>query len=180
MLLLLATASSASAEDTVPNFYVGAVAGYTATVDLPEDTPDPMGLAIGARAGLTLPTTAIYLGGLFLYHAGDSVSLGTGGAELSSSSFMLGAEGGYELSLGPLVLRPSLGAGLHSRSDSVEGQVVGVNWQASEDNEAFYLSPGVNAMIALGILLGAELRYNAVFDDHPDSISMLATLGLHI
>jgi Outer membrane protein beta-barrel domain len=179
LVVVLATARSASADDGL-NLYAGIVGGYSATVDQPEGVADPMGLAIGARAGLTLPTTSVYVGGLFLYHVGDSVSLGTGGAELSSSSYMLGAEGGYEWSLGPLVLRPSLGLGLFSRSESVEGPIVGVNWEGSDDNEAFYLSPGLNALITLGLLLGAEVRYNAVLGDPRDSISLLATIGVEI
>ena len=179
VIALLAMARSARADDGL-NLYAGLVGGYSATVDQPDNVSDPMGLALGARAGLTLPTTSWYLGALFLYHVGDSISLGTGGAELSSSSYMLGAEGGYELGIGPLVLRPSLGLGLYSRSESVEGQIVGVNWEASDDNEAFYLSPGFNVMVTLILLLGAEIRYNAVIGDPRDSVSILGTIGVAI
>ncbi|MGD8858875.1 MAG: outer membrane beta-barrel protein [Myxococcales bacterium] len=175
-LAWLAIAPGAARADSLPNVYVGIVGGYTGTLDLPDGAAEPMGPAIGARAGLTLPTTDVYVGGLFLFHTGESVSIGSMGAEVSSSSFMLGGEAGYELSLGPLVLRPSLGLGLHQVSLDVSGPAAVM---ADEDSGAFYLSPGVNAMISLGVLLGAELRYNAILaDDHKDSISALATLGL--
>ena len=78
------------------------------------------------------------------------------------------------------MLRPSLGLGLFSRSESVEGQVVGVNWEGSGDDDAFYLSPGLNAMIDILLLLGAEIRYNAVFGDPRDSVSILGTIGVAI
>jgi hypothetical protein len=33
--------------------------------------------------------------------------------------------------------------------------------------------------VALGVLVGAEVRYNAVLGGTSDSISLLATLGVH-
>lgn len=167
--MLYAAPSRAKAEHTVPNIYAGLVAGYTATVDLPEGQPDPMGPAIGVRAGLTLPLTALYVGGLFLYHTGESVDV-TGG-KLSSSSFMLGGEVGYELGLTPLIVRPSLGIGYHNASLD---QLVGNGSESS-----LYLSPGINLAVALGLMVGAELRYNAILNDAvANSVSLLGTLGL--
>lgn len=177
MIAVLVGAGSASAEDTKPRFYAAVVGGYSAAV--PEYAADPMGFAVGASAGLAFRVTPIYIGGLFLYHAGDSVAVGTGGAELSRKSFMLGGEVGYEFGPGPLVLRPGLGAGVHSPSARVDGQIVGANVEDISEEDALYFSPGLNAFLALGVLLGAEVRYNAVLGSSSDSISLLATLGVH-
>jgi len=169
------TAGSAHADTTT--LYAGVVGGYSAVVG-EDGGPDPFGVGIGARAGLTLPSTSVYVGGLFLFNLGQSASLGTAGAELSTNSLMLGGEAGYELSLGPLVLRPSLGLGLLSVSESVAGQVMGLSYEYG-GGQAFYVSPGINALLKLGLLLGAELRYNAVAGEPADSVSALAMLGLY-
>lgn len=163
---------SASADGLIPGVYAGLVGGYTATVDQPEHVPDPMGPAIGLRAGLTIPMTSLYVGGLFLYHTGEDVTEPERG-RLTSSSYMLGGEVGYELGLGPLVLRPSLGIGYHNAS---------IEELLEEGNHSsVYLSPGVNAMVVLGIMVGAEIRYNAIVNDRiKDSVSILGTIGVGI
>lgn len=154
----------------VPTIYAGLVGGYTAAAD--DTAVDPMGPAIGARAGLTLPMTDIYVGGLFLYHIGEDIAaIGT------ASSMMMGAELGYEFGLGPITLRPSLGFGLNRTVAELGNDALSV----SADSNDFYLSPGIGAMLSLGVLLGAEIRYNAIFEeDYPDGISILGMLGISI
>ena len=177
LVVLFATPLSASADEgIIPGVYAGLVAGYTATVDQPERVPDPMGPAVGLRAGVTIPLTSLYVGGLFLYHSGEDIDVeraaGTQ-ATLTSSSYMLGGEVGYELGLGPLVLRPSLGIGYHNAS--IEELL------EDGDQNSVYLSPGINAMVVLGLMVGAELRYNAIINDNiKDSVSILGTIGVGI
>lgn len=173
-LMLLVTICTAAAATTtahaqvLPGIYAGMVAGYTGTVDQPSNVPDPMGPAIGARVGVTLPLTPLYLGGLFLYHTGEEIDVNA--VKVSSSSYMLGAEVGYQLGLGLIQIRPNLGFGYHS---------VALENLGDDSRSSVYLSPGVNAMITLGMLLGAEIRYNTVFnDDIQDSVSILGTVGL--
>lgn len=177
--LAVCAAPMTASADTLPDIYAGLLGGYTASTDKPDGALEPMGVALGARAGLTIPTTSIYVGGLFLYHLGDSESVA--GADISASSFMLGAEGGYEFGFGPLVLRPSLGLGLHSASiDGVVDTGFGTA-KADSSESSFYLSPGLNFMVKLGLLLGAEVRYNAIFNDNiSDSVSILGTVGVAI
>lgn len=159
---------SASAEGLIPGIYAGLVGGYTGTVDQPEELPDPMGPAFGLRAGVTIPLTPLYVGGLFLYHTGETID--EDNRELTSSSYMVGGEVGYELGLGPIVLRPNLGIGYHNG-----------DLDELTDRGSVYLSPGINAMIVLGLMVGAELRYNAIVNDNvKDSISILGTLGVGI
>lgn len=179
---MLATAvwllsSSAQADGAFPSIYAGLVGGVGISTGDSEITP--YGVALGGRAGLTIPTTDIYVGAFGLYHLGEEINLVIG--DISHSLLMVGGEGGYEFSFGPFVLRPSLGVGMSSlfvTGASAAAQEIRVE---AEGAEALYLSPGVNAMIALGILLGAEVRYNFVFTDRiPDGVSILGTLGFGI
>jgi hypothetical protein len=67
-----------------------------------------IGFGIGARGGYTLDNH-VYLGGTLLYHFGQN----------DVSAFMLGAEGGYDFIVGPVVIRPYLGLGVSVVSVSV-------------------------------------------------------------
>lgn len=175
-LLAVAVPATAAQADTLPSLYAGLVGGYTASSGLDEGDPDPMGVALGLRGGLTIPTTDIYVGALFLYHVGASVDVP--GGEISNSSYMLGAEAGYELGLGPLVLRPSLGIGTLQSSVSVDGTDASIE---VDGEGALYVSPGAALMLKLGLLVGAEVRYNLVANDNvPDSLSILGTVGFGI
>ena len=168
---LLFVGSRAQA-DTLPSIYAGLVGG----VSVPTDDVDasPYGPAIGARAGLTIPTTDIYVGGLVLYHLGD-----TPVDSISANTLMVSAEGGYELSLGPIVFRPNVGLGFASQSVSFEAGGIDASIDTSEGS--FYISPGINVMLKMLLLVGAELRYNALLNDNTlDSVSVLGTLGFAI
>jgi len=176
--LWLVTSSTAQADGAFPSIYAGLVGGVAITTPAPaEGDPDPNGIAIGGRAGLTIPFTDIYVGAYGTYHFGEEI------LPYSRSTLMIGGEGGYEFSFGPLVLRPSLGVGLASQYVTVAaidemGLDVGIEANGSD---ALYLSPGLNFMVALGILVGVEARYNAILtEDQPDSVSVLGTLGFAI
>lgn len=56
---------------------------------------------IGVRGGYTLPNMPIYIGGLLQYHFGADYF----------SSLILGVEGGYDITVGPVIIRPYLGLG---------------------------------------------------------------------
>jgi hypothetical protein len=60
-----------------------------------------IGFGIGARGGYTLDNH-VYLGGTLLYHFGQN----------DVSAFLIGAEGGYDFTAGPVVIRPYLGLGV--------------------------------------------------------------------
>jgi hypothetical protein len=59
---------------------------------------------LGVRGGYTLPMH-VYLGATFVYHFGSSSS------GVSTSLLYPGLEGGYEISAGPVVVRPYAGFG---------------------------------------------------------------------
>lgn len=62
------------------------------------------GLGVGARVGYTF-RTPIYVGGNFMYHQ-------NGGVPGSERAFYPSAEVGYDVGIGPVLVRPYLGAGL--------------------------------------------------------------------
>jgi Outer membrane protein beta-barrel domain len=70
-------------------------------------------LGVGIRAGYTLENR-VYLGGTLVYHLGTSDEAdGPGGTIGSSAHFLYtGAEVGYELPVGPVVVRPYGGVGV--------------------------------------------------------------------
>lgn len=179
MGLALCSAATTAQADGPLGVSAAAILGYTSTIDRPDDQVDPMGLALGARAGVVLPASPFYIGGLFLYHTGrevdvslDSESGSTVRDDADSNSYMLGAELGYQLGLGPLQIRPNVGLGYYAADlDDID----------EDSANAVYLSPGVNVMLSLGLLVGAEIRYNTVFHgDVEDSVSVLGSVGFSL
>ncbi len=138
---------------------------------LGDPRPSAYGPGLGLRAGLTLPM-ALYVGGSFDYFFGDSADvLGT---EASASLLQLMAHAGYDLGLGPLTLRPSLGLGLAQTSVDV-----GI---ADTTEGDFVLSPGAELIVGLGFWsVSAEARYNKIFvDGDGDALVFGAGLGFSL
>jgi hypothetical protein len=128
---------------------------------------NPYGPGIGVRAGVTLPAS-LYLGASVDYFFGESES--EAGIDSSASMLQVLGNVGYDFGFGPLTLRPNLGFGL-AQSNVELGEE-----DASEGN--FALSPGVEAVIGLGLLnVGGELRYNKVFADG-DVDAVIVGIGL--
>ena len=80
-----------------------------------------LGLGVGVRAGYTLPSR-VYLGVGFMYQNGTSLDLY--GYSTSTSAFYPSAEGGYDIRLGRLAIRPygGLAAIFSSFTTSAFGQ----------------------------------------------------------
>jgi hypothetical protein len=133
---------------------------------------NPYGFGLGARAGVTLPAS-LYLGGSLDLFFGETID-GPGG-DVSASIFQVMGNVGYDLSLGPLVLRPFLGAGLAS----VSGEICAGSLCASDSEGKFALAPGAEAYVGLGLLsLTGEVRYNKIFDDPEDGDALVLGVGL--
>jgi len=116
---------------------------------------NPYGVGLGVRAGVTLPAS-LYLGASLDYFFGDSAEIA--GIDVNQSLLQVLANVGYDLGLGPLTLRPSLGFGL-AQSNVEIGPL-------DESESDFVLSPGAEAIVGLGLLsVSAEVRYNKVFVD---------------
>jgi hypothetical protein len=91
-------------------------------------TSDNLNFGLGVRGGKTL-ANRIYIGGTFVYNVGESVTLAfrspvTGLITSESagySLFYLGPEGGYDIDLKHVILRPYLGLGLAFVNESISG-----------------------------------------------------------
>ena len=124
---------------------------------------DGYNLGLGARAGVTLPL-GLYVGGTFVYHLGSTQTFR--GADLRANVFYFGGEGGYEISAGPLTVRPYLGLGYASPRITQANCSLGacVAGETSGDSK-FALWPGATVLLPVGnLFVGADLRYVVPFD----------------
>jgi hypothetical protein len=184
--LLIFGGSALPAKAHAFSLYAGALGGYAASTDQGPGDVNQFGVGLGASAGITLPVMPIYVGGRFLYYFGESASVtdmvadgGGVGLELDSHYVMYGVDLGYDAELGPIVLRPGLGIGratLKSSSTLLGNEVSLIT------DSSLYLAPSIGLIVKLGLIyVSGELRYNALTeDDQPDSVSLLAGLGLTI
>jgi hypothetical protein len=145
----------------------GLYGAYTGDSDI-----NPYGLGVGVRAGVTLPAS-LYLGGSLDFFFGETVEVAN--TEFSNAIFQAMGNIGYDLSLGPLMLRPFLGLGLASASSEA---CVGNVCSESESESEFAVAPGAEAYVGLGLLsLTGEVRYNKIFSD-PSRDALVLGVGL--
>jgi hypothetical protein len=156
---------------TVAKPSVGLVAGYA--------FKKYYGVGLGLRGGYTLPMS-VYVGGTFVYQIG-----GTLAGDVKVSLMYFGAEGGYDIAAGPLVVRPVLGLGLASVSSSTPGYTVGaVSYAGIDDTQTkFSLWPGVTVLYPIGNLyVGGDLRYNLILgydaDEKPNAFGIFVNFGM--
>jgi hypothetical protein len=126
---------------------IGAKLGYATDPSSGNTTINPMGLGIGARAGI------VFLGGVY---AGANFMYYTGGSDVGDSlhTILYGLEAGYGLKLAILTIRPQVGVGIWSLSVSPSSLTAAPSTSYSH----LYVQPGVTALISLGMLyLGADV-----------------------
>jgi hypothetical protein len=143
--------------------------GPSAAVLVGDGFKDGYNLGFGARAGFTLPMS-IYVGGTLVYHLGKSDSTPFGDA--SFRILYLGGEGGYDISAGPLTVRPYLGLGFANATASLAG--------VSNSQGKAAIWPGAVALFPIGnLFVGADARYVLIIDaDDSNAFSLFATLGM--
>jgi hypothetical protein len=100
-----------------------------------------LNMGVGARLGYTLPVVPVYLGGTFIYQLGQSQS--GPGVDQSSHLYYFGAEGGYSISVDPVVIRPYIGLGPAIATSSFGG--------VSSSTSKFAFWPGVDVLLPLEI-----------------------------
>ncbi len=148
-----------------------------------EETFDlnPFGIGFGARGGYNLER--IYAGGRILFFLGDSEQL-PGGIENSHSQFQLAIEGGYDLQVSGLLLRPSLALGISISSieSTVAGPPMPGQGPADLSSEDIFVAPGGTLLYALegDLFVGAEAQLPIIFAD-PETVlglTLMATGGM--
>jgi hypothetical protein len=105
--------------------------------------PNPLGLGLGGRAGVTFLG---YYGGLsVMYYVGGKTT--PGGVENSEHALLYGVEGGYGIKfLDLLTIRGQVGVGNFT-----------VSRTSYADLNNLYLEPGVTALLSFGLLfVGAD------------------------
>lgn len=132
---------------------------------------DGVKLGLGVRGGYTLPMN-VYVGGTFLYHLGESEEFG--GIETSVNIYYFGVEGGYDLNVEPVVIRPYLGLGAATVSASTDGAGA-FDVDASETRFAAW--PGATVIYPIGnAFVGGDARFLIV--DEANAFSIFATGGI--
>jgi hypothetical protein len=149
-------------------------AGFSAAVLGGNGFKDGYDGAVGLRAGFTLPALPIYAGGTFVYHFGTTDSEGR------LKVLYLGPEGGYDIALGPVTLRPYIGLGYASISTDVQIVTPALTLDSgTEHTGKFVLWPGVSALFPLdSAFVGLDARYVVVTDsDTFNALSVCVTAG---
>jgi hypothetical protein len=135
------------------------------------------GLGLGARVGYTL-TSRIYLGGTIVYHLGQSKD--DKGVKYEGGVLYPGIEGGYELGVGPVLLRPYAGVGFVAVK--LKASAGASELDASASKIGFW--PGATVIYPMDrYFLGADLRYVIVPSvdrgGNANALSFFGTGGMH-
>jgi hypothetical protein len=134
-------------------------------------------LGIGARAGYTFKTP-VYVGGTFLYHFGaDNILVGPGITEASSRLYYPAAEVGYDIGIGPVLVRPYGGAGFLFTRTSITTNGV----SASDTKSSLMIYPGATAQFIFPrspVFVGGDMRLLLPIENEGASFSLFATAGV--
>ena len=151
---------------------VGLLLGYGHDLGEPAN---PWGIGFGARGGYNLGP--LFLGARFVFYLGKTENVVDpfgNPAEASANIWELGLEGGYDLRLGPLALRP--GAGFGVASVNADNTLSG-----SQSETEIYVAPGVSVLIDVtrDMFVGVDGRFQLVFaDETAKGVIVLANVGM--
>jgi hypothetical protein len=144
---------------------------------------DNLNLGLGVRGGYTLPQK-VYLGGAVTYHFGTSNTIPVPGGTVTESVhvYYLMFEGGYDITAGPVVVRPMAGLGPAWASASVSSSgpnvVTPAGYGASSTDFAFMLAGAVFYPIPdSNFAIGGEARILIV--NNYNSFGIFATGAYH-
>lgn len=122
-----------------------------------KDGVGTQGVGIGLRGGYTLPMK-VYIGAAFVYHLGGSNDANQ--VKYTGSTLYLGPEAGYDLELGPVIIRPYVGLGYGSVKAKAEA---GGTTLIEKSEGGFAVWPGVMARYPIdAFFVGADARYALV------------------
>lgn len=151
-----ATPSLADQPATANSLQLGV--GFRYGFSLDDEKPSRWGPGLGANAGLTLPN-AVYVGGVFDYFFGASQE--EAGVKATAHVWQLMGEGGYDIGLANLVIRPKVGAGYATTSAEV---CAGDTPCLSNSSGDFALAPGVSLLLFFPrVRISTDLRYDLIF-----------------
>jgi hypothetical protein len=134
------------------------VGGATSTVG--SGYPNALGLGLGGRAGIDI--FGFYAGVAAMYYVGDGGNGPDANGNLVhtyANSSLVGFEGGYNIGLSMLTLRPQLGLGYYNAgfTQSSPG-AVNVTDTTGFNSSSVYIEPGVTGLLSFGIwMVGADV-----------------------
>jgi hypothetical protein len=134
--------------------------GYAVTDDADDVINVGYGMGLGARVGFTLPFN-FYVGGTFLYH------IGTHANATSTNVWYLGGEGGYNIEVAPIAVRPYVGAGYANWRSEWPANSCGLSRCNAGIRNAgsAALWPGLAVLASAGpYFVGVDFRYVVLFD----------------
>jgi hypothetical protein len=134
--------------------------GYAVTDTVDDAIAVGYDVGLGARGGFTMPLN-FYVGGTFLYHVGTHTSA------TSSNVWYLGGEGGYQIEVAPITVRPYVGVGYANwRSEWAANSCgLGSCIAGSRNNGSAALWPGLAIVGNIGsYFVGGDVRYVVLFD----------------
>lgn len=137
---------------------VGLLLGYGISF---EDGPNPWGLGFGLRGGYNID--AIFLGARFVYYLGED----------DFNLWELGIEGGYDIAVGKVVIRPGLGLGIASVNVSVDLPAPLEDIDESETNPYIALGSSVLYDINDTYFIGGDARLQFVIGDNGDGTALI-------
>jgi hypothetical protein len=147
---------------------VGLLLGYGISFE----DGNPWGLGFGLRGGYNID--AIFLGARFIYYLGQSEE--AFGVEISSNIIELGIEGGYDIAVGPVIIRPGLGLGLAIVSAEVSGQsILGPATTGSDSSTNPYIALGGSVLYDIDeqFFVGGDMRLQFVIGDGGDGTALI-------
>jgi hypothetical protein len=147
---------------------------------------DALQVGFGARGGYTFPNK-LYIGGMLMYHLGSSQSYAAGGVSGSSHAnvYYGGVEGGYEIAVASVVVRPYAGVGPAWVSVSSQSNLVGPvpvatanNTSDSASRMGFWFGGALLYPVSQDLALGGDARVLVVSDYN--TVNLLLTGVYHL
>jgi hypothetical protein len=134
--------------------------GFTVAPLADFGTSKVYGFGVGARVGYTT-ASRIYLGGTFVYHLGES------NGPLTYGLYYFGPEAGYNVPVGPIVVRPYVGGGYGALQTTYHGLAMipgggnaGTNGDFRGRSATPFVWPGLTIMVPVAgdFAVGADAR----------------------
>lgn len=137
-------------------------------------TQETYGFGVGAKIGYTLPSR-VYFGAVGAYHIGNQTE--ALGNTISNKTWFIGPEAGYDVGVGPVILRPVIGLGLAFRNQSANGP--GISNTGNQSDTRLYVSPGASAIYPIGnFFVGGDARL--MFTTEDTNLGIYAVGGAHL
>lgn len=133
---------------------------------------------VGARAGYTFDSR-VYVGGTFLYHFGNSnvETTGLGVTDTNRTFYYPAGEAGYDIGVGPVLVRPYGGVGVIFAHTSVTTNGI----EASATDKQLMIFPGITAQYIFPrspVFVGADTRVLIPLEGESASFNVFATAGV--